>query len=31
MNQPKSAGQVVIDMIEEFIESVESLAKQLEY
>ena len=31
MNQPKGAGQVVIDMIEEFIESVESLAKQLEY
>ena len=31
MNQPKSAGQVVIDMIEEFIEAVESLAKQLEY
>ena len=31
MNQPKSAAQVVIEMIEEFIESVESLAKQLEY
>jgi NAD(P)H-dependent flavin oxidoreductase YrpB (nitropropane dioxygenase family) len=31
MNQPKSAGQVVIEMVEEFIESVESLAKQLEY
>ena len=30
MNEPKSAAQVVIDMIEEFIESVESLAnKQL--
>ncbi len=31
MNRPKSAGQVVIDMIEEFIEAVESLAGQLEY
>ena len=31
MNQPKSAAQVVFEMIEEFIESVESLAKQLEY
>src|SRR6478736_248424 len=31
MNQPKSAAQVVIEMMEEFIESVESLAKQLEY
>ena len=31
MNKPKGAAQVVIDMIEEFIESVESLAKQLEY
>lgn len=30
MNQPKTSGQVVIDMIEEFIESVESLARQLE-
>jgi len=31
MNQPKSSGQVVMDMIEEFIEAVESLAKQLEF
>jgi NAD(P)H-dependent flavin oxidoreductase YrpB (nitropropane dioxygenase family) len=31
MNQPKSAGQVVIEMVEEFIDAVESLAKQLEY
>ncbi|MGI9644336.1 MAG: nitronate monooxygenase [Ilumatobacteraceae bacterium] len=31
MNRPKSAGQVVMDMVEEFIESVESLAGQLEY
>ncbi len=30
MNQPKSAGQVVIDMVEEFIEAVESLAARLE-
>jgi NAD(P)H-dependent flavin oxidoreductase YrpB (nitropropane dioxygenase family) len=30
MNQPKSAASVVIEMVEEFIESVESLAKQLE-
>ncbi len=30
MNQPKSSGQVVMDMIEEFIESVESLAAQLQ-
>jgi NAD(P)H-dependent flavin oxidoreductase YrpB (nitropropane dioxygenase family) len=30
MNQPKSAGQVVMDMVEEFIESVESLAAQLQ-
>ncbi|MBV1892613.1 MAG: nitronate monooxygenase [Ilumatobacteraceae bacterium] len=30
MNQPKSAGQVVMDMIEEFIEATESLAVQLE-
>jgi NAD(P)H-dependent flavin oxidoreductase YrpB (nitropropane dioxygenase family) len=30
MNQPKSAGQVVIEMVEEFIEAVESLARQLE-
>ncbi|MEM9514134.1 MAG: nitronate monooxygenase [Actinomycetota bacterium] len=30
MNRPKSAGQVVIDMVEEFIESVESMSKQLE-
>ena len=31
MNQTKSAGQVVIEMVEEFIESVESLAQQLEF
>jgi NAD(P)H-dependent flavin oxidoreductase YrpB (nitropropane dioxygenase family) len=31
MNRPKSAGQVVMDMIEEFIESVESLSGQLNY
>jgi hypothetical protein len=31
MNQPKSAGQVVIEMVEEFIDAVESLAAQLEY
>jgi len=30
MNQSKGAGQVVMDMIEEFIEATESLAKQLE-
>jgi len=30
MNQSKTSGQVVIEMIEEFIESVESLARQLE-
>ena len=30
MNQTKSSGQVVMDMIEEFIESVEGLARQLE-
>jgi len=30
MNQPKGAGQVVIDMVEEFIESAESLAAQLQ-
>ncbi len=30
MNRPKSAGQVVIDMVEEFIESVESLSTQLQ-
>lgn len=30
MNQTKMSGQVVMDMIEEFIESVESLARQLE-
>ncbi len=30
MNQSKSAGQVVIEMVEEFIESVESLSTQLE-
>ena len=30
MNQPKSAGQVVMEMVEEFIEATESLAKQLE-
>ena len=29
MNQPKSAGQVVMDMVEEFIEATESLAAQL--
>ncbi|MFN3258094.1 MAG: nitronate monooxygenase [Ilumatobacter sp.] len=29
MNQPKSAGQVVMDMIEEFIEATEALAAQL--
>ena len=31
MNQPKTSGQVVMDMIEEFIEAVESLATQLEF
>ena len=31
MNQRKGAGQVVMEMIEEFIEAVESLSKQLEY
>ena len=31
MNQPKSAGQVVMDMVTEFIDAVESLAGQLEY
>jgi hypothetical protein len=30
MNQRKSSRQVVFDMIEEFIEAVEGLAKQLE-
>ena len=30
MNRARPAGQVVIDMIEEFIESCEYLAKQLE-
>ena len=30
MNQPKGAGQVVMEMVEEFIEATESLAKQLE-
>lgn len=30
MNQPKSSGQVVMEMVEEFIESVESLAAQLQ-
>jgi len=30
MNQSKTSGQVVIEMIEEFIESVESLARQLQ-
>jgi NAD(P)H-dependent flavin oxidoreductase YrpB (nitropropane dioxygenase family) len=30
MNQTKPAGQVVIEMIEEFIEAVESLSTQLE-
>ena len=30
MNVPKSSGQVVIEMIEEFIDAVESLAGQLE-
>lgn len=30
MNQPKSAGQVVMEMVEEFIEAAESLAGQLE-
>ncbi len=29
MNQPKGAGQVVIEMVEEFIESAEALAEQL--
>lgn len=29
MNQPKSAGQVVMEMVEEFIEATESLAAQL--
>jgi NAD(P)H-dependent flavin oxidoreductase YrpB (nitropropane dioxygenase family) len=31
MNQPKTSGQVVMDMIEEFIEAVESLTTQLEF
>jgi len=31
MNQRKGAGQVVMEMIEEFIDAVESLSKQLEY
>ncbi|MEM9745133.1 MAG: nitronate monooxygenase [Actinomycetota bacterium] len=30
MNQPKSAGQVVMEMVEEFIEATESLGRQLE-
>lgn len=30
MNQPKTSGQVVIEMIEEFIEAVETLGHQLE-
>ena len=30
MNQPKSAGQVVMDIVEEFIDATESLARQLE-
>lgn len=30
MNQRKKAGQVVIDMVEEFIEATETLARQLE-
>jgi NAD(P)H-dependent flavin oxidoreductase YrpB (nitropropane dioxygenase family) len=30
MNQTKTSGQVVMDMIEEFIEAVEGLARQLE-
>ena len=30
MNQPKKSAQVVYDMVEEFIESVESLSRQLE-
>jgi NAD(P)H-dependent flavin oxidoreductase YrpB (nitropropane dioxygenase family) len=30
MNRSKSAGQVVIEMVEEFIEAVESLSSQLE-
>jgi hypothetical protein len=30
MNRSRPAGQVVMDMVEEFIESCESLAKQLE-
>ena len=30
MNQPKSAGQVVMEMVEEFIDATESLASQLE-
>ncbi len=30
MNQPKTSGQVVMDMIEEFIDTVEQLARQLE-
>ncbi len=30
MNQPKSSASVVMEMVEEFIESVESLARQLE-
>ena len=30
MNQPKSAGQVVMEMVEEFIDAVEALAAQLQ-
>jgi NAD(P)H-dependent flavin oxidoreductase YrpB (nitropropane dioxygenase family) len=30
MNQPKSSGQVVIEMVEEFIEATETLSRQLE-
>jgi hypothetical protein len=30
MNQPKSASQVVFEMIEEFIDASESLARQLQ-
>jgi len=30
MNQPKSAAAVVMEMIEEFIDTVESLSEQLQ-
>ena len=30
MNQPKKAAQVVYDMVDEFIEATETLARQLD-